>query len=68
VETLPAIFQKVDMPETQLNTTATVRRNHSGGLVEEALENYTHIDHSTTAMKLQGPHASRDDAINIQGS
>ncbi|KAG0293999.1 hypothetical protein BGZ96_001911 [Linnemannia gamsii] len=36
-------------------TNTTVRRNPQYGLVEEALENYTHIENPLTAPRLRGP-------------
>ncbi|KAF9545317.1 hypothetical protein EC957_011071 [Mortierella hygrophila] len=42
-------------------TTSTVRRNPVYGLVEEALENYTHIDRPLAFPPARGPHAALDD-------
>ncbi|KAF9537847.1 hypothetical protein EC957_007568 [Mortierella hygrophila] len=46
---------------TPSTATCTVRRNPVYGLVEEALENYTHIDRPLAFPSARGPHEVLDD-------
>lgn len=51
--TTPPISPQAE--KSAIQTTITVRRNPQYGLVEEALENYTHIKNPLTAPRLRGP-------------
>src|SRR5690349_4728841 len=46
---------------TSSTATSTVRRNPVYGLVEIAMENYTHIDRPLAFPSARGPHAVLDD-------
>ncbi|KAF9537754.1 hypothetical protein EC957_007703 [Mortierella hygrophila] len=48
-------------PTVPSKTTSTVRRNPVYGLVEAALENYTHIDRPLAFPSARGPHVVLDD-------
>ncbi|KAF9143802.1 hypothetical protein BG015_000299 [Linnemannia schmuckeri] len=50
------------LPDTQEESNNTiVRRNPVGGLVEEAIQNYTHIDNPATSPPCRGPQAILED-------
>ncbi|KAK3836724.1 MAG: hypothetical protein J3R72DRAFT_526187 [Linnemannia gamsii] len=44
-------------PTSTITTANTVKRNPAGGLVEAAMENYTHMENPATAPKLRGPQS-----------
>ncbi|KAF9336198.1 hypothetical protein BGZ91_010117 [Linnemannia elongata] len=49
-------------------TTAAVRRNPVGGFVEEAMQNYTHIDNPAALPPCRGPQAIWDDQTSPDNS
>ncbi|KAG0292929.1 hypothetical protein BGZ96_003509 [Linnemannia gamsii] len=50
--------------DTTTLTAASVRRNPVGGLVEEAMQNYNHIDKPATLPPRRGPQAIFDEQAN----
>jgi hypothetical protein len=48
--------------------TNTIRQNPLYGLVEEALENYTHIDNPATAPACQGARPTPNNQLPVQGN
>ncbi|KAG0350579.1 hypothetical protein BGX24_008058, partial [Mortierella sp. AD032] len=59
---LPGAHQQGDHnnADPAVNTSATVRRNPSGGLVEAAWENYTHIDNPDAGPPRREPQSTQD--------
>ncbi|KAG0373408.1 hypothetical protein BGX24_011745 [Mortierella sp. AD032] len=56
-----------NIPTSNITTANTARRNPAGGLVEEAMENYTHMENPATAPKLRGPQIIPDDTPSTTG-
>ncbi|KAF9118192.1 hypothetical protein BGW39_001393 [Mortierella sp. 14UC] len=63
-ETPPATPMKEEetAPQTT-NAVNTIRRNPAGGLVEEAMQNYNHMDIPDTGPPLRGPQVIHDEKL-----
>ncbi|KAG0251625.1 hypothetical protein BGZ95_006845, partial [Linnemannia exigua] len=63
-EALPTTLQEPSSVKIT-TTAATMRRNPAGGLVEAAMENYTHMENPATAPRLRGPQAIQDGPASL---
>ncbi|KAF9545320.1 hypothetical protein EC957_011074 [Mortierella hygrophila] len=66
--TAPGLLQEAEntdrvtvVSQDNITSTTSVRRNPVYGLVETAMENYTHIDRPLAFPSARGPHAALDD-------
>lgn len=60
LETPPATPQKEEKPGIPVNT---IRRNPVGALVEEAMQNYNHMENPATAPRLRGSQEIPDEKL-----